>query len=422
MKKKTIFLIISFILGIVSIPFYVLAEEYPQVLKASETEWGNNLDNIMITIHTNKDVDQIILNSGQGEYLLTPETNFSVDDIRGNNEVMDMNGDLEVDWDDYNVLKNHVEGGCKDYTSTIRCSHCGAADINGDAIIDETDLKMVEDHLNGECELEDCYFHGTRSYWEETDEGYTWTFHYTPTIEGTDTLTMTPQAIISTGIRSGETQTLVIKSEEYKNPEILRYKVVPNQNKYLIGSPITVYAVTPLETDKVIFTCGAQQKEAAEWNSIDYEKAEKTWCQNFVVNLAGMESFSITGYGKQSSENFIAGERVDFTEKVVDPKVINLNRSVITHVDTWTTSSTDEEGNVHTTTHHHYWYTITVTATCNVDTDYVIFQTPSGAVSDYTYGSSGGSHLFSTSWTSESSGEGATANAYATILVLPTEF
>jgi hypothetical protein len=422
MKKKTIFLIILFILGIVSIPFYVLAEEYPQVLKASETEWGSDLDNIMITIHTNKDVDQIILNSGQGEFILSPETNYSEDDLRGNNEVMDMNGDLEVDRQDYEILKKHIEGSCKDYTATVRCSHCGAADINGDEVIDEADLQMLDDHITGKCSLEDCYFHGERTYREETEDGFTWKFHYTPTIAGTDTMTLTPQAVTSTGTRNGDVQTVVIKSEEYKNPKILRYRLVPNQNKYLIGSTVTVYAVTPLETDKVAFTYGAETKETDTWTAIDYDASEKTWRQSFVVNTVGMNIFTITGYGKQSNNGFIAGETVTFKEKVVDPQVVSTNRLVVTHVDTWTTSSTDDDGNVTTTVHHHYWYTITVTATCNGDTDYVVFHTPSGSASDYSYASSGGNRIFSTSWTSESSGETASANAYATIVVYPSDF
>lgn len=425
MKKRIAVMLLLLVLGIVSIPFSVFAEDDPEVISASEAEWGGDLDNIVVTVHTNKDVDQIILNSGQGEILLTPSTVYSEDDILGNNEVMDLNGDLEVTREDYEIEKAHVEGSCKDYTSTVRCSHCGAADIDSDGDIDEDDLQMIDDHINGNCSLEDCYFHGTRTYREDDPDNanqYIWTFHYTPTIAGVDTMTLTPQSITSTDTRSGDPMTLTIHAEEFKDPEILRYGLVPNQNKYLIGTTVTVYAVTPLETDKVVFTYDTESKEADTWDSIDYDNSEKTWCQSFVVTAAGMRDFSITGYGDQSENSYIAGETITFTEKIVDPQVLSNNRSVITHVDTWTSSSTDAEGNVHTTVHYHYWYTITVTAVCNADTDYVIFQTPSGSVSDYSYGTSGGNHVFSTTWTSENSGESATASAYASITVYPSDF
>lgn len=413
-------MLIVILLGILVIPISVFGKSDPEVVTAFGSKWGEDLDNIMITVKTNKDVDQIILKSGQGEFILSPETNYGEEDLRGNNEAMDMNGDLEVDEKDNEILKKHLEGGCKDFTATVRCSHCGAADVNGDDKIDEADLKMLEEHINGKCKLEDCYFHGKQVYREETDDGFTWSFHYTPTIEGTDVMSLTPQSVTSTGKRNGEVYQLTIKAEEFKNPEILDTQIIPNQNKYLIGSSFTVYATTPLETDKVVFDYNNSVLTTDSWTSIDYEKCEKTWSQTFSANQSGIKDVTITGFGKQSNNSFIAGEPVNLTITVVDPKVLSCNTMITdVYIERWTTTSTDAGGNVITTVNERYWYTHTVTAVCNNDTDYVAFQTPNGTITDYSFSESEGNRQFSTSWVDNNNSGTASANAFATIIVYP---
>ncbi|MEA4805011.1 dockerin type I repeat-containing protein [Acetobacterium wieringae] len=449
MKKR---IIIAFCLLILCmtlmIPLSVLANDDPAVLSAAEFNWGTDLDNIVITIKTNKDVDQIVLSSGQGDLLLTPETNYTEEDLRGNNEAMDMNGDLEVDQKDYDILKKHVDGtepgkekeGCKQFTATVRCSHCGAADIDGDGKIGASDLTMLQSHLDGKCTLDDCYFHGKRTYREETEDEYIWTVHYTPTIAGIDIMTITPQSVTSTGTRNGESSTLEIKAEEFKDPEILSYGLVPNQDKYLVFNkssvPVTIFVVTPLETDKVKFQIKNQlllsditEAEVTEWESIDYDKCEKTWKYVYTTNNRGWRDITITGYGEQSEVQggWIEGTPVSFQKRIVDPQVTSCNTTTVPGwLEVWYTysSSTDAKGNTTTssTRHERQWYDHTTTAICNNDTDYVFFSTSGGSGYNYGYSESGDSRTFQTSWTDLSGSGSGSAYPYATISVYPSEF
>lgn len=420
------------------IPLSVSAEDDPAVISATDVNWGTDLDNIMITIKTNKDVDQIILKSGQGELLLTPESNYAEEDLRGNNEVMDMNGDLEVDRKDYDILKKHVDGtkagheseGCKLFTDTVRCSHCGAADIDGDGTIDEMDLTMLNDHLDGHCSLSDCYFHGKRVYREEENDQFVWSVHYTPTIEGTDIMTITPQAVTSSGVRDGDPHTLEIKAEEYKNPEILRAWIVPRQNKYLINTLCSIYVVTPLECD-VLEVGGLWFYDERDNDgdlsktyldpTIDFEKSEKLWTVPYTYNQRAQFSINISGHGQQSKDTLITGELSLIPVKFIDPQIKSLSTRIASSwVERWTTSTTDAEGNIVTTQHSRNWYTHTVSAVCNDDVDYVVFHTPAGTVNDYTYSVNGSdSRVFSASWTNNSSSGEGSGNAYATIIVYP---
>ncbi|WP_126981253.1 hypothetical protein [Acetobacterium bakii] len=374
-------------------------------------------DDIMITIHTNKDVDQIIVNSGAGEFLLTPITTYSDEQLKGNNQIMDMNGDHQVDDKDLEILQTHLDGGCKDYTATARCSHCGATDINMDDKIDDKDLKLLKAHLDGKCKLDDCYFHGIRENRTETADGYIWSFHYTPTIRGMDDMTYTPQSITTTGTRSGEVMALSVHAEEYKNPVILKKSTQPNQNKYLIGSSITLSAVTPLETDQVVFKTNKETLIATSPDSTDYVKKEKTWKQSFVADTAGNENITIIGQGEQSNNTYLPSEvPANYIEKIVDPRVLSTGSSSTRHENRWTTSATDVDGKVTITEHVDVWYTITATATANADTDYVVFNTPNGNVTDNSSYNSGGNKCFSTSWTSGGSGGSAGATAYCNII------
>ncbi len=333
---------------------------------------------------------------------------------------MDMNGDLQVNSDDYDILKAHIDGGCKDYTAKERCPHCGAADINDDGMIDNNDLKMLQRHLDEKCKLDDCYFHGTRMNREEdpdNEDQYIWSFNYTPTIRGTDNMTFKPQSVTTTGIRTGDEKELTIKAEEFKNPEIIRAGVFPNQDKYLINTSVKIYAVTPLETDRVIFETQSEKFVVDIPESIDYVKAEKTWSKTYNPDTAEDEDITITGQGEQSSGTYKeSDEPVTFSEKIVNPQIIDTDKSTVKHVQRWTTHSTDADGNVSITEHVDTWYTITVKATANADTDYVVFDTPHGDVTDKTYTTSDSNRLFSTSWTSESSGETASAEAFCTII------
>jgi hypothetical protein len=407
MKKIVVALCVLF-LGLTLIIFPVLADN------------STNTDNIIITITSNNDVDQIVVNSGMGEFLLTPKTEYSNEELKGNNQVMDMNGDLQVNSDDYDILKAHIDGGCKDYTAKERCPHCGAADINDDGMIDNNDLKMLQRHLDEKCKLDDCYFHGTRMNREEdpdNEDQYIWSFNYTPTIRGTDNMTFKPQSVTTTGIRTGDEKELTIKAEEFKNPEIIRAGVFPNQDKYLINTSVKIYAVTPLETDRVIFETQSEKFVVDIPESIDYVKAEKTWSKTYNPDTAEDEDITITGQGEQSSGTYKeSDEPVTFSEKIVNPQIIDTDKSTVKHVQRWTTHSTDADGNVSITEHVDTWYTITVKATANADTDYVVFDTPHGDVTDKTYTTSDSNRLFSTSWTSESSGETASAEAFCTII------
>lgn len=419
-SKRTILLASMAIL--LSTPIFS-ANVHAEGAKAFIGTAGTSGDNITITISSNKDVDQILINSGTGEFLLTPQTEYSDEQLKGNNQVMDMNGDLQVNSEDYDILKAHVDGGCKDYTARERCTHCGAADVNDDGTIDNKDLEMLQSHLDGKCQLEDCYFHGTRIN-RENDPDHAdrnvWSFSYTPTIRGTDHMSFKPQSMTSTGLRTGEQKELTVKAEEFKNPEIIRTGVVPNQNKYLINTPVKVYAVTPLETDQVIFKTNSATFVVNTPESIDYVKAEKTWSKTYNPGTAGNENIKITGQGEQSGNAFLDSVvPVDFTERIVDPQVLNTSNSVQTHSYSWTTSSTDADGKVTTTTHTYYWYTITVNATANADTEYVVFNTPGGAVTDNSYSVAGSNRIFSISWNSTKSGEGASASAYCYISEKP---
>lgn len=396
---------------------------YAEGAKAFIGAAGTSGDNITITISSNKDVDQILINSGTGEFLLTPQTEYSDEQLKGNNQVMDMNGDLQVNSEDYDILKAHVDGGCKDYTARERCPHCGAADVNDDGVIDNKDLEMLQSHLDGNCQLADCYFHGTRINRKNDPNDptrYIWSFSYTPTIRGTDHMSFTPQSLTSTGLRTGEQKDLSVKAEEFKNPEIIRAGTLPNQNKYLINTPVKVYAVTPLETDQVIFKTNSATFVVNTPESIDYLKAEKTWSKTYNPGTAGNENIKITGQGEQSGNTFLdSAVPIDFTERIVDPQILSTSNSVQTHSYSWTTSSTDAKGKVTTTTHTYYWYTITVTATANADTEYVVFNTPGGAVTDNSYSVSSNNRIFSTSWDSTNSGESASASAYCYISEKP---
>jgi len=403
-RKQTIVLVFMLLLGMLLMPLSVFAEDPA---------------NITITIHTNKDVDQLVMNSGMGEFLVTPHTEYSDEEQKGNNQAMDMNGDLKVDQTDYDILKAHVDGGCKDYTATVRCSHCGANDINGDGKIDQADLDMLKSHLDGKCQLADCYFHGTRINREidpDDPNKYIWAFIYTPTIAGTDNITFKPQSMTTTGTRTGATKAVEIKAEEYKNPEIIKSWTDPKQDKYLINSTVELFAVTPLETDQVTFTTVQGTFVIKAPDSINYDKCEKTWKKTLVVNQAGVQNFTVTAQGEQSNNTYKSTKTpFKYTERIVDPKVTSTNRNVQTHSYSWTTSTTDAEGNVSTSTHTTYWYTITVTAVANADTDYVVFNTPGGQVTATTYYQSGNNRNFSTSWTSSSSGDSASSSAFATI-------
>lgn len=419
-KRKIVFLAsLTILLSVPSIKPIVYAEG----VKAFIGTVGTSGDNITITISSNKDVDQILINSGIGEFLLTPQTEYSDEQLKGNNQVMDMNGDLLVNSEDYDVLKAHIDGGCKDYTAKERCTHCGATDVNDDGVIDNKDLVMLQSHLDGNCQLADCYFHGNRiNHKDDPDHAdqYIWSFNYTPTIRGTDNMSFKPQSITSTGTRTGDEKDLSVKAEEYKNPEIIRAGAIPNQNKYLINMPVKVYAVTPLETDQVIFKTNSGTYVVDNPESIDYVKAEKTWSKTFDPGIAGNETIKIVGQGRQSGNSFLdSAVPVAFTERIVDPQVMSTSNSVQTHSYTWTTTSTDAEGKVTTTDHTYYWYTITVTAIANTDTEYVVFNTPGGAVTDSSYSVSGNNRIFSTSWDSTNSGESASASAFCYISEKP---
>lgn len=452
MKKRIIIAFCLLILGMtLMIPLSVLANDDPAVLSAAEFNWGTDLDNIVITIKTNKDVDQIVLSSGQGDLLLTPETNYAEEDLRGNNEAMDMNGDLEVDLKDLEILKKHVDGmepgkekdGCKLFTATVRCSHCGAADIDGDDEIDVSDLAMLESHLDGHCTLDDCYFHGKRTYREETEDEYIWSVHYTPTIAGTDIMTITPQSVTSTGTRNGESSTLEIKAEEFKDPEIIRAWLVPNQNKYLINTIIDVHVVTPLECDAIHvdnWVYDARDKIEGDPASegkyfvetqINFETKEKTWIVPVTFGERLTMAYAITGAGIKSDGSFFTHEDDPtylygalLPVRWIKPEVITCTTSITdSWVEQWTTSSTDAEGNVTTTHHSRNWYTHTVTAVCHNNTDYVIFQTPEGTVTDTTYTATpSNTNTFSTSWTNNSSSGEGSAEAFATIITKPPLF
>lgn len=454
MRKSIALFILLIVLGIVSIPFSVFAEDDPEVISASsEAGWGSDLDNIMITVKTNKDVDQIILKSGQGEFILSPETNYGEEDLRGNNEAMDMNGDLEVDQLDLEILKKHVDGmepgnekeGCKLFTATVRCSHCGAADIDGDGKIDASDLAMLESHLDGKCTLDDCYFHGKRTYREETEDEYIWSVHYTPTIAGTDIMTITPQSITSTGTRNGEPSTLEIKAEEFKDPKIIRAWLVPNQNKYLINTVIDAHVVTPLECDAIsvgsMWHFDERDKiegdPASEYTSyikteINFETKEKTWVVPVTYGERLTMAYGIIGAGIKSDGSLLTHEDDPtylygalLPVRWIKPEVITCTTSITdSWVERWTTDSPpDAEGNVVTTQHTRNWYTHTVTAVCHNNTDYVIFQTPEGTVTDTTYKATpDNTNTFSTSWTNNSSSGEGSAEAFATIITKPPLF
>lgn len=457
--RKQIALLFCLLGGISIIPLSVQAVDKPEVISAASNEelsagawlgtsdydWENDLDNIMITIVTNQDVDQLVLSSGQGDILLTPLTNYSEEDIRGNNQVMDMNGDLEVTEEDYEILKKHIEGNedeaddaCNLYTNTIRCAHCGAADIDGDGDIDYDDLQMVEDHLNGECTLDDCYFHGTRTYREEDGDNYIWSFHYTPTIEGIDTMSVTPQAVTSTDVRNGEVFTIDIHAEEYKNPVVLSVKKSPNRYKYYIDELFNVTVVTPIECDMIMVSestyydprdkeeIGEEFHNFCDDISIDYENNEKTWVVPYSYPERLAFNLMIVGFAKQSdgySLNSIFETYIPV--RFIDPQVINCE-TTITHTRTvhWTTNDgePDEDGNPTEVPHSKTYYTHTCKAVTNSDVDYVIFETPEGTVTDNTFSNAGDGEdhrVFSTSWEDTNLLGEATAQPKAVITTLP---
>lgn len=399
-------LVILLLLGVVLIPVSVSAVDDQE-------------NDIMITVKTNKDVDELMVNSERGDFTITPYTTYGDEDIRGNNQVMDMNGDRYITQKDKDILQAHLDGSCKDYTATVRCSHCGAADINGDEKIDNQDMKLLNDHLSSNCKLDDCYFHGVRELRKETSDGYTWEFHYTPIISGWENMTYTPISQTSTGERKGESQTFKVHSEEYKNPEILTLKVTNNQNKWLINTPITFTVTTPLETDQVIFNTPFGELLAQNPKSINYLKNEKTWERTYTPTSPGIKNIVITGQGEQSNDTFLNGNAVNIYQKIVDPQVLSTSSSTVTHTHVSYSSSTDKDGNVSVTTSYSYTYTITVTAITNLDTDYVIFNTPNGSVTCSSGSTGTGTKSFSTSWTSSSSDSSASAQAFATITSIP---
>lgn len=415
MKHKKALVI--FLICIVSVGTFSIQSSFTNTVTAVNTAVETETGNIFVTIHTNKDVDQIVMNSGTGEYLITPHTEYSDEQLRGNNQLMDINGDHQVDQTDYDILKAHIDGSCKTFTAMVRCTHCGATDINSDGEINNQDLKLLGKHLENKCELDDCYFHGTRIHREEDPDnpsGYVWYLHFTPVIPGIDSITFEPQSVTSTGIREGEIKSLAIHAEEYKNPEILKTWVDPFQDKYLINKPVTLKAVTPLECDQVTFKTNGGEIRVDEWHSIDYDKNEKTWKTEYTPRARGYETYQVTGQGIQST-GFLDSQIVRLTDRIVEPLVINQNKSVKTNTYTWTTTSLDIDGNVITTPHTYTWYTITVTAITNVDADYVVFSTPHGDIPDMTYSSTGNTRVFSTSWDTPNGDENASALSHAII-------
>lgn len=405
MRKRN-FLVLLLLLGVAFIPNSVSAV-------------ADQDNDIMITIKTNKDVDELLVKSERGDFTIAPYTTYGDEDIRGNNQVMDTNGDRFITQQDKDILQAHLDGSCKDYTATVRCSHCGATDINGDEKIDNQDMKLLNDHLNGNCKLDDCYFHGVRELRKETSDGYTWEFHYTPIISGWENMTYTPMSHTSTGERTGDSETFKVHSEEYKNPEILTLKVTNNQNKWLINTPITFTVTTPLETDQVIFNTPFGELLAQNPKSINYIKNEKTWERTYTPTIPGIKNIIITGQGEQSNDTFLNGTPVKISQRIVDPQILSTGSSVITHTHVSYSSSTDKDGNVSVTTSYSYTYTITITAIANLDTDYVIFSTPNGSVTSSSCSTNTGTKTFSTSWTSSSSDSSASASAFATITNIP---
>lgn len=412
--KKSILIVLIFI---VSAGAIFIQSSFTNTVMAVNTAIEVETGNIFVTLHTNKDVDQIVMNSGTGEYLITPHTEYSDEQLRGNNLSMDINGDHQVDRMDYDILKSHIDGSCETFTAKVRCTHCGATDIDGDGEINNQDLNLLEKHLENKCELDTCYFHGTRIHREQDPDnpnGYVWYLHFTPVIPGIDAITFEPQSVTSTGIREGEVKTLAIHAEEYKNPEILKSWVEPAQDKYLIDKPVTLQAVTPLECDQVTFKTNGGEIRVDEWDSIDYDKNEKTWKTEYTPRMRGYEAFQVIGQGIQST-GFLNSTSTKFTDRIVEPLVTSQNKSIKTNTYTWTTTSVDIDGNVITTPHTYTWYTITVTAITNADADYVVFSTPHGDVTDMTYSSTGNTRVFSTSWDTPNSGETASVLPHAII-------
>ncbi len=443
LNRKKVAILILVIIAVTSLMLLVPPQEV-QAIDTIETA-EDSTGNIIITIHTNKDVDKIVMHTNKGDIDITPSSEYGADeeDLRGNNQVLDVNGDMLVNELDYEIEKAHVEGSCKDFTAKERCPHCGATDIDDDGDIDEDDLAILESHLEGSfsCELDDCYFHGKRTYREEDPEDssrYIWTINYTPTIAGIDEMTFTPQSYTSTGVVSGEVKTLTIHAEEYKNPEVVKYWVSPeNQDKYLVeyksGKPIIIYAVTPLETDKVKFhieneldPTDVTEVEVTEWDSIDYDTAEKTWKFYYDTSNRGWRNIEITAYGEQSEDNggWLEGTTITMHERIVDPQVLTCNTTTTAGLlEVWYVpwSYTDADGNSHSgsTRHERQWYNHTTTAVCNDDTDYVYFTTSGGSSYSYSYSTSGDTRTFTKSWTDLSAGATGKAEAYCTIGTTP---
>lgn len=453
--RKAVFLMFIrrlFCLSVLMFGLFLCVPVYAEGSTIGDLAIEDENGNLIIYVTTNLDVDSLLMTIDDEDTVeIGSETAYRDEEIFGNNQTMDLNGDHYVNSDDVDIMYEHLHGGeCIDMSSTIRCSHCGATDVNGNGSIDTTDLEMLQAYIDGVCEQDDCYFTGTRVNRTEYTEfdgssGYLWRIYYTPIKDGVRTITFVPRSYVSDDnatTREGESKTIQVHAEEYKNPEIIKaYSAPTDQDKYLVnyksGVPVSLYVVTPLETDYVeldiqneITASDYSEVTLTEWDSIDYDTSQKYWKYDYVTDIRGWRTVTATGYGLQSDDSSaIVSDPVEFRVHIIDPLVVSgVSISSYLYYTTYyyithSGSYTDAEGVVQSysyTTQHvlHNYYMNTARVTCNEDTDYATFSGMSGGNgSVYSYAHSGSNHVFtSSSWvTVDSPASGGSATAHESI-------